>query len=438
MSTSEARHPRVSTGSRNGGGSEAYAVDGSDIGPRSATRDVIAPTRPKAVELRRGVFRVVRIIARMNVGGPALNAINLSAGLANEFPTLLVTGSVGPGEKDVIQEAVRSGIPIHVIPELGPSMRAGSDAIALARILRVLWAVRPEIVHTHTAKAGALGRIAASVARVPAVVHTFHGHVFSGYFSPVVTAAAVRIERMLGRCSDAIVTVSPTVARQIVEDHAVVGRDRMHVIPLGFDFSRFPWEDRARLRQEFRSELLAGDRPVVTSVGRLEPIKNHELLMRAAASLAANGSNALFVFVGGGTLLRPLNQLAEELGISEAVRFLGWRSDIERVYAGSDVVALTSNNEGTPVCLIEALSMGVPVVATRVGGVTDVLEDGRLGRMVSPADLDGLAAALLDTLKEPDCLPLEAAQSVRAKYDVCRLLTDTRDLYRTLTQRPRC
>jgi len=328
--------------------------------------------------------RVVRIIARLNVGGPAWHVVLLSAGTQARYPTLLVAGSVQRGEADMSGFARERGVPFLSIPELGRTLHPLNDVVAFWKLWRLCRTARPHIVHTHTAKAGTLGRLAAWLAGVPVRVHTFHGHVFHGYFGRLKTLFVITVERALARITTKFVAISPRQAKDVAR-YLGLPLDRVGVIPLGLDLDRFLRADAELERRRFREDIGARSDVVVTMVGRLTAIKNHELALRAFARLPHGSPRFLLVLVGGGEEEGRLRRMASQLGLAERVRFLGWRRDLEAVYYGSDVVALTSDNEGTPVCLIEALACGRAVVATNVGGVADVLEEGRLGLLVPMA-----------------------------------------------------
>lgn len=378
---------------------------------------------------------VIRVIARLNVGGPALHVMNLSEGLADAYPTLLVAGQVDATEADLSGEAVGRGVSLQILPELGRRVQPWQDLVALFKLVRLFRRHRPLLVHTHTAKAGTLGRIAAVLAGVPVRVHTFHGHVLRGYFGDAVSSLILAVERLLARATTCIVTISESQERELVEEFRLCEPERVRVVPLGLDLQRFEADRIAAVRGEFRREIGAGDDPVVTIVGRLVPIKNHELFLRMARLLADRGVRCTFAVVGGGPEEERLRELAAGLDLADRVRFLGWRSDLERIYADSDVVALTSNNEGTPVCLIEALSAGCAVVSTDVGGVRDVLEDGRLAPLAPAGDASALADAVARLLSDPAArgeIGRRGIETMPVRYGVGRLLKDVTELYDTL------
>ena len=329
--------------------------------------------------------RVLRIISRLNAGGPARHAVWLAEGLGRlGWTTRLLAGRVPPGEDDLSGFAREKGIDVADVPELSREVDLRRDRAALRRIAEAIEEFEPDVVHTHTAKAGFLGRWAARRAnrsrrasgkRSIRVVHTFHGNVLSGYFSAPKTAVFRGIERYLGgNASDAIVVLSPQQRAEIVERFRIAPSQRTFVIPLAIDLSEF---ERLPSAEGFRAGL--GLEPgdfVVGMIGRVAPVKNHELFLRAAARLENRLPSARFVIVGGGAGLEALQRLAAGLGIASRVRFAGVRTDLAAVYAGLDVVALTSRNEGTPLALIEAMAAARPVVATDVGGVRDLLTMG--------------------------------------------------------------
>jgi glycosyltransferase involved in cell wall biosynthesis len=379
------------------------------------------------------MIRVLRVIARMNVGGPAIHATLLASGLdPSRYETTLVTGAEGENEGNHLA-LHRQAIPnLITIPDLGREIRGVQDLRSLASLLGVVRRFRPHIVHTHAAKAGTIGRVAARLAGVPVVVHTFHGHVLRGYFSPRKEQVFRVIERGLARITDELVAVSPRVRQELLDMR--IGRpDAFSVVPLGFDLARFTHAETHR--GELRAELgVPPGSPMVGIVARLVPIKAHEVFVAAARHLHAQRPDAHFVIVGDGERRAELAQLVSAGGeaFCAAVHFLGWRADLARIYADLDVVTLTSRNEGSPVALIEAMAAGRPVVATRVGGVPDVVEHGRRGLLVEMDDALGLAEQVLQVLASPEdgaSMGREGRRHALGTYGSARLIDDIDRLY---------
>jgi len=379
-----------------------------------------------------GPIRVVRVIARLNIGGPALHATLLASRLdPARFATTLVTGTEAATEGNYLALHGQR-IPVELIPELGREIRPVQDLYTLAALVRVMRRIRPHVVHTHTAKAGAVGRLAAMLCGVPVIVHTFHGHVLRGYFPPAKTAAYRTIERVLARRTNRLLAVSDRVRDELLA--LGVGRpDQYATVPLGFDLA--PLLGAARRRGELRAELGVGDAPLVGIVARLVPIKAHEVFLAAASRVHAVVPAARFLIVGGGERRPVLEQQVEALGLGGVVTFLGWRADLDRLYADLDVVVLTSRNEGSPVALIEAMAAGVPVVATAAGGVPDVVEHGTSG-LLAPVDDDAtIAAHVLTVLANRESAVVmgrHGRDRVVAIHSSERLVSDIEQLYQEL------
>lgn len=369
---------------------ESQVPRAGEMGAPESARAVPGPTRPA---------RVARIIARLNIGGPAQQAILLTAGLdRRRFTTTLITGRPGPEEGDLGGLAETRCVTPTVIAELGRAIRPGRDLVALLRLVRLFRRIRPDIVHTHTAKAGTLGRIAARIVGGAATVHTFHGHVLEGYFSAPVTRLFLNIERFLGRRTDRLVTLSPRLRDTLVE--LGIGRpEQIAIVPLGLELDRFaePQNGRGALRSTLG---IPHDAMLLASIGRLVPIKDHATLLQATARLISPSVHLLIV--GDGELRESLERLSAQLGLAERVHFLGWRSDLETILGATDVVISASRNEGTPVALIEAMAAGVPVVATAVGGVPDLVEHGVTGWLVPANDADALAGGVQHLIEAPE------------------------------------
>jgi len=388
------------------------------------TGPALPATRPERV-------RVLYVIARLNVGGPALHTTLLTQRLdARRYDARLVAGAEEPAEGNYLALHGVARDRVTPLPALGREVRARHDALALAQLVRLMRRLRPHVVHTHTAKAGALGRLAARLARVPVVVHTYHGHVLHGYFPPGRTRLFVAIERALARLADCLLAVSETVRQELLALGVGVPA-RFRVVPLGLELDRYASADA--MRGTLCAELgLAADTPVVTIVARLVPIKAHEVFLRAAWLVRAALPSARFLIVGDGERRGALEALATELGLGGSVHFLGWRRDLDLIYADSGVVALTSRNEGSPTSLIEAMAAGRAVVATRVGGVPDLVEDGVTGCVVPPDDPAALADALLGLLRDPgrrQRLGQAARRRVVPAFAAERLVASLQHLY---------
>lgn len=353
---------------------------------------------------------LVHVIGRLNVGGPAALVTALARGGER---TVVAAGAVQAGE---VEHDDLAGVELHRIPGLGRKVRPTDDARALASLVTLLREHRPAVVHTHTAKGGALGRVAAVPARVPARVHTFHGHLLHGYFGARTTAAVVGVERALAARTDRLVAVGERVRDDLLA--AGIGRPEQYdVIVPGVELGPLPAREQARTALGIPTGV-----PVVAYVGRLAGIKRPERVVEVARRLP----DALFVVVGDGP-----GRDALEAGAPSNVRFLGWRDDVETVWAAADLALLTSDNEGMPVTLVEAALAGLPAVTTDVGSAGEVVLDGVTGAVV-PTDVEALTAAVASLLSDDD-LRLRQGTAARARagelFCVERMVQAHRDLY---------
>jgi glycosyltransferase involved in cell wall biosynthesis len=386
--------------------------------------------------------RVLRIINRFNLGGPTYNASYLTRYLAPEFDTLLIGGSPQPGEahSGFIPESL--GITYRELTAMSRSVNALRDWQSFTEIRQIIREFRPDIVHTHAAKAGALGRIAARSLGVPVIVHTYHGHVFDQYFSPWKSELVQRAERLLARSTDAIVTISELQKLDIVRRFRIAPEEKVHVIPLGFDLDRFAVDAEMR-RKAFREKWqLSDDECAVGLIGRFAPVKNHALFIRAFAEAKKANTNIRAFLIGDGPLKSELTALIESLGLawSDApgradILFTSWIKDIPEVMPGLDIVALSSLNEGTPVSLIEAQAAGKPVISTDVGGVRDCILSGESGIICGINDVSAFAEAMTtlagdSTLRK--AMGAEGKTFVFQRFHYTRLVADTRALYHSL------
>ncbi|MEA2590582.1 MAG: hypothetical protein QOD62_413 [Actinomycetota bacterium] len=375
-------------------------------------------------------MRVLRVITRLNIGGPARQALMLHRVLPERgYECELVSGAPQTEEGAFPPPAER----YTLVESLRRETDFLADARAIHTLTRLMRASRPDVVHTHTTTAGGLGRIAARRAKVPVTVHTFHGHVLSGYLSGPQTRALTAAERALAKRTDALVSVSTRVRDQLLA--LGIGRpEQWRVVPLGLELGELlggPAE-----RSASRAALgLPPEAPLVGIVGRLAAIKDHGTFLAMAARLAAARTDVSFVVAGDGSLRGSLEAEAKSL-LGNRIRFLGWATDLPVLYGALDVVVLTSRNEGTPVALIEAGAAGRPVVATDVGGVAEVVRDGASGFVVPPGDAAALAARVGTLLDDPEAaraMGLAGREWVRARFGSERLVDDLTALYGELT-----
>ena len=354
------------------------------------------------------------------------------------FETLLAYGKVGPGEASSDFLAQQEACSVSVVPGLTPEVRPIADLRALVELVRLIRRYRPHIVHTHTAKAGFLGRLAAvlSPGPRPIVLHTFHGHVLEGYFGRATSAAYRFLERQLARTSDCLIGVSQATVEDLVR-LKVAPRDRFRVVPLGLDLRRFLEPDPNAATAVRAGCGMSPNEVLVAYVGRLVPIKRVDLALRALAEARHGGAPVRLAVVGDGQCRRSLELLAAELGIADTVCFLGYLPDSCAVAAAADIAILSSDNEGTPVWLIEASAAGRPAVATRVGGVPDVVPPGA-GMLVGRGDHSALAEGVARLARDPELraqMGARAREHVTRSFSIERLLRDVEALYSELLAR---
>jgi glycosyltransferase involved in cell wall biosynthesis len=377
-------------------------------------------------------IKILRAITRLNIGGPAIHAILLTHALDDgvDFQSTLVTGVTGKREGDMLDLARARSVEPVIMPALGREISPLDDLVSLARMVKMIRQLQPDVVHTHMAKAGTVGRLAARVCGVPLVVHTYHGHVFHSYFSPLKTGVFLTIERVLGLATNRIVVLGEA-QRDEIAGYGVAPLNKLVPIQLGLELGQFTRAERSR--GHMRRELgIASDTPLVGIVARLVPVKAHEMFFQAAVRVRAALPRTQFLVLGDGERRPELESLVGQLGLQESVRFLGWRRDMVNVYADLDVVALTSLNEGSPVALIEALASARPVVATAVGGVPEVVIDGVTGLTVPSSDTAAFADAVVRLLSDESLaarLGAVGRQHVYPRYDSSRLANDVRTLY---------
>ena len=383
-------------------------------------------------------IRVLRIINRFNIGGPTYNAVFLTRYLSEDFETLLVGGMPEEGEADSLHILEEYGIEPLLLKEMKREPRFSHDRAAYMRLKAIIREFKPDIVHTHASKAGALGRKAALSMKVPVVVHTFHGHVFHSYFGKLKTFVFKTIERRLARRSSGIIAISNTQKKELADEHQICPSEKIEVIPLGFDLKRFQ-NSKELFREKTRQIYsLKEDEVAVAIIGRLVPVKNHRMFLEVIRILSSEMKNKVsFFIVGDGTEKVLLEQEISEMNLPQNLKIVmtSWIKDIAAFNAGMDVICLTSNNEGTPVSLIEAQAAGIPVISTDVGGVRDIVQDEDTGYVV-PQNEPILFAEKLRSLIEDKNKREKMSQNgwsfVEDKFHYTRLVRDMENYYKKL------
>ena len=382
-------------------------------------------------------IKVLRIINRFNIGGPTYNATFLIRYLSDDFETLLIGGLPEKGESDSLHILEEYGVKAILLPEMKRKPNFFSDRKALKRIKEIISEFEPDIVHTHASKAGALGRKAALDMKVPVVIHTFHGHVFHSYFGKIKTELFKFIERKLADKSTGIIAISDLQKQELVNTHKVAKESKVNVIPLGFDLGKFNInlvEKRKIIREKYNLE---DDQIAIGIIGRLAPIKNHNLFLEIVDIVHQQTNKKLvFFIVGDGELKDEISEKASKLRQQGAdIRMTSWIKDITVFNAGLDIICLTSNNEGTPVSIIEAQASQVPVISTNVGGVGNVMLDNETGFVV-PKNNARIFADKLLVLIENEALRKDMGEKgwtfVKERFHFERLVKDMEHYYKRL------
>ncbi|HEX8517143.1 MAG TPA: glycosyltransferase [Bacteroidia bacterium] len=395
------------------------------------------------------MVKVLRIINRFNLGGPTYNVAYLSRYLSDEYETLLVGGAKDDTEESSDFILRNLGLKPVIVEEMMREIDLKNDYAAYKKIKQLILDFKPDIVHTHASKAGTLGRLAAASCKVPVIVHTFHGHVFHSYFGKLKTAFYKNIERFLARKSTAIIAISEIQKDELTRIHKICPPEKVHVVPLGFDLSRFQ-EDLPLKRKRFREQFrIRDDEIVITIVGRLVPVKNHTLFLEAFKIVSQKTAFKIrAVIVGDGESRKDIEAKANELGLPfndgtkpsppALITFTSWIKEVDVALAGSDIVALTSFNEGTPVSLIEAQAAGKPVVSTNVGGIGNVVLKDETAFLCEGNDPEEFAQQILKLTEDSSLREKMSKQGwdhVREKFHFTRLVSDMKKLYSALLEK---
>ena len=412
--------------------------------------------------------RVLRIINRLNLGGPTYNAAYLTKHLAPEFETLLIAGNKDETEASSEFIVDSLGLKARYVNGMYRSLNPLKDRKAFSEIKQIIREFKPDIVHTHAAKAGALGRLAAAQCKVPVIVHTFHGHVFHSYFNSMVNNVFINIERYLAKKSSAIIAISDLQKKELTKDFKICEADKVTVVPLGFDLHRFQ-TNQTEQRKQFREFYGLDETTVAVGIiGRLVPIKNHTMFLQMVKNVKKSVTqNVKFFIIGDGEDRMKVEAKCNELGITfeakhwiedENIRnaelrmqnnfsstpnstsrtphsdiiFCSWMQNIPTALAGLDLITMTSFNEGTPVSLIESLAANKPVVSTNVGGVANVVQENVTGFLTKTSELDIFSQHVKNLVANRglrDQMGRKGFESVNQKFGYERLVEDVRQLY---------
>ncbi|MEJ7588410.1 MAG: glycosyltransferase [Ferruginibacter sp.] len=396
------------------------------------------------------MYKILRIHNRLIVGGPSLNVTLLSTQLDPEFETKLLVGKKDPHEKDAGYIAQQLGITPIEITEMRRSILPFNDLKAYFKIKKIIREFKPDIVHTHASKSGAIGRLAASSCKVKLIVHTFHGHVFHSYFSKPISYLIVSLERFLAKKTNAIIAISDLQRKELVDIYKIAPASKIFTIPLGFNLGKYSL-DQDKKRVLFRNKYGFGATEIIIGIiGRLVPIKNHGMFVEVAAVIKkTSGSNVRFAIIGDGASLPVIEQKSLAMGLTYSyyvthpkaktdIVVTSWETEIDQVVAGLDIVVLTSYNEGTPVSLIEAQAAYKPVVSTKVGGVEDLITHGENGFLTSVNDVDSFAnyvSMLINDSELRDRMGKTGYDTVINRYSKERLIKDVKKLYLDFLER---
>jgi glycosyltransferase involved in cell wall biosynthesis len=390
--------------------------------------------------------KVLRIINRFNLGGPTYNVAYLTKYLAPEFETLLVGGTKDDTEASSDYIVKKLGIEPVIISSMKRSINPFNDYEAYREIKKIIKEFKPDIVHTHAAKAGTLGRLASFSSNVPVIVHTFHGHVFHSYFGSFKTAAFKSIERQLASRTTAIVAISDKQKEELANIHRIAPAEKIKVIPLGFDLDRFRDNMDAK-RAAFRKQYcLDDDEVAIGIIGRLVPVKNHILFLKAIQYASKHTTKKIRAFIiGDGEEKQKIVDQAKGLGIAHVdgtpntpkalLTFTSWIKDADWALAGLDILCLTSFNEGTPVSLIEAQAAGKPIVSTNVGGIENIVQNHKTALLSDLNDPQLYCEQLIKLIENPDLrqqLGIHGWEFVKEKFHFRRLTNDMQALYLSL------
>ena len=392
-------------------------------------------------------IRVLRIMHRINVGGPTHHAGFLTKFMNNKiFESFLISGQINNEEASGEYILNEMNVNVHYLKNMRREINLFNDVKAYLEVRKIIKKYKPHIVHTHAAKSGAIGRLAAYHEKVPVIIHTFHGHVFHSYFGFFKTKFYKLIEIYLAKRSNKIIAISKRQKYELSTIHKICEKKHIEVINLGFNLNKFK-KNKHQKRLKFRDEFnIAKNEIAIGIVGRLTKIKNQKLFIDLIDKLSLLKIYKIKAFIiGDGEDFDFLRNYAEKKNLSYLLPneeysntnlvFTSWRKDMDYVYNGLDIVCLTSLNEGTPVTLIEALASSKPVVSTNVGGVIDVLSNNKSGFIVKSNDLNDLYNKTLTLIKNKklrEDFSKYGQKYAFEKFSYSRLVLEIEELYKRL------
>ena len=374
-------------------------------------------------------IRVLQIVTRLAVRGVPHHVLNLAAGLDKDrYETVVLAGRSDPGEGSLLNDARSRGIPIIELPLLQRRIDPLIDARAFVSIYRLICAGRYHLVHTHISKAGFIGRLAARCAGVPVVLHTYHGWVQELHNQNLSGRLLLACEKLAARASDAVIAVS----RSVVEDalqNGIGTRPLYSVVPNGIDLTRFPVSG-------VPSDRGAVDgKPAIGAIGSMTPEKGFEVLLDAMVEVQRRFPDVRLYAIGDGPLRAELEHRAQQLGLEETVRFTGTVEDVRPWLHTFDLVVQPSLREGQGLALLEAMAAGCPVIASRVGGIPEFIEDQQTGMLIPPGDSGALARAICELAGDETrkrLLARAGRERVRSGYSLERMIRGVETVYEVL------
>lgn len=377
-------------------------------------------------------LKILHIITRLDKGGSADVVLGLVKGLKERGEDVsIVVGKTMDPHTDLSAYVERTGIGIISIPFLRRDVNPFLDMLALLQLFFIIRRERPDILHTHTSKAGFLGRLAGRVAGAKVIVHTPHGHILYGYYGRILTRLFLYLEGLASYLSDRVITLTDNEAQEYVK-WGVTKMEKLVTIPCGIELERFSsLTEGNKIKRGFG---IPGDTPLVGWVGRLEPVKGCGYFLRACAIIKNAVPGVRFLIVGDGPLMGDMKVLAEGLGLKGDVIFAGFREDIPEIISSIDLLVHTPLNEGLGRVLLEAMAGGKPIVVTRVGGVPEVVEDGVNGLLIPSGDVEAIAEASIRILKDNALGSRlgEAGKKKVAEFGMDRMVEATHRLYKTM------